>query len=202
MRVNVQSAIAFLDEPLDDVEAEAGSLLGPFGGKVGLKYFRQHFRWDARAVVAHPKFDQRRGVVRTFNVEQPIIRAVFEYFEIERCPEQFTADFDAMFEGHALKGVHRQVEQNLDKVGAVDFDTDVLGQRRNAKFVFMRTGMHTHELIQVLEQLIDTDARDVFARLAAKKTEVAPGNFDAVARLPRDDAQAVLDEVQVLHLQP
>src|ERR1017187_1638703 len=81
-RVNVQRAAAFLDEPLDDIEAKAGPLPRAFGGEVRLKNFRQHFRRNPRAVVAHPEVHQPRGVFEIFHVQQPVLRAVLECLQI------------------------------------------------------------------------------------------------------------------------
>ena len=76
--MDVERAVAFFDKPLDDVQAEAGSLSRPFGGEVRLENFRQHLRRNARPVVPHPQFHQRRGVLEAFHVQQPVLRAVPE----------------------------------------------------------------------------------------------------------------------------
>src|ERR1019366_8751733 len=200
-RVNVQGAFPFLDEPLHDVETEAGPLSRAFGGEVRLENFRQHFHRDAGPGVAHPQLHQRGGIVHALDVQQPVVWPVLERSQIERLAQNFTADLDAMTQRRALKGVDGEVQQNLDDVGAVHFDAKVFGHRLNAEFVVAPAGMNANELFEVFKQLIHAHARG-FLRLPAEKTEVAPGNFHAIPHLPRDDAQAVLDEFQVLHFQP
>ena len=48
----MQRAVAFLDEPVDDVETETGALPRTFGGKVRLENFRQHFLRNAGSGIA------------------------------------------------------------------------------------------------------------------------------------------------------
>ena len=102
---------------------------------------------------------------------------------------------------HALEGVDGEIEQNLDQIRAIDFDADVLGQRGDAEFIFLHAGMDAHELVQILSNWFTLTRGARFIRLAAEKTQVAPGNLNAIAHLPRDDAQTVLDEFQIFHFQ-
>ena len=95
----------------------------------------------------------------TFHVQQPVLRAVLECLQIERLAQNFAADVHAVTERGALKGIDGEVEQNLDEIGAVDFDADVLGQRVDAELVVLQAGMNANELVQIVEHLIDADAR-------------------------------------------
>ena len=71
----------------------------------------------------------------------------------------------------------------------------------DGELVVLQAGMNANELVQIVEHLIDAHPRR-FVRLSAEKTEVTPGNLNAVARLPPDDAQPFPDEFQIRHLQP
>ena len=47
----------------------------------------------------------------------------------ERLAQNLAADFNAMAQRRALKGVDGKVQQNLDDVGSVHLDAGVLGHR-------------------------------------------------------------------------
>ena len=134
---------------------------GPLVVKYGWKIFGSTSGGMPGPVSLTREHHQRRGVVQALDVQQPVLRAVLECRQVQRRVQHFAADFDAVRQRRALKGVDREVQQNLDHVRAVDFDGDVLGQRRDAEFIVLQARMDADELFEVAEQLIHAHAAGV-----------------------------------------
>src|ERR1022692_3298359 len=106
--VDMQRAVGLLDEPLDDVEAEAGALTRTFGGEIRLENFRQQIRRNARTGVAHPESHQRRFVAQVLQVQAAVVRAVLECRQFQRGVQNLRAHLNTMRLRQALKRVDRE----------------------------------------------------------------------------------------------
>ncbi|MEI9864264.1 MAG: hypothetical protein WDN00_06860 [Limisphaerales bacterium] len=78
----------------------------------------------------------------------------------------------------------------------------VLGERGHAEFIFAEARVHLHQLFQVLEQHIDADAPAHSGGLFPQNIKIAPGDFDTVPGLARDDVQAAFDKFKAFPFQP
>ena len=74
-------------------------------------------------------------------VDKLTFRTVRELRHVNGLRQASAVNFHAMRVGTALERVDREIEQNLDQVGAVDFGDDVFRERTDDEFVFLGAGM-------------------------------------------------------------
>ncbi len=158
--MDVQTAAGLFEQAMDDGQAQAGALARRLGGEIGLKYLGQHFRRDAGAVVADGnQCSKGRRVGEALAVENAVVRAVVKMGESTPRFQDLAGNINEVRLGGALQGVDGEVEQDLDEVGAVDLQFDVLGPRRGFSGVLLAfAGMDVEQFAQIVQNLVDVDA--------------------------------------------
>jgi len=124
--MGVESAARFFEEAQDDAEAQPGSVAARFGGEVRFEDLRHHLGRYARPVILHGKHEQWSEVAKAFAVDKSILGSILKMSQVQRRFEQLPANFHLVLLRRALKSINRQVQQNLDQVGAVDRHRNVL----------------------------------------------------------------------------
>src|SRR5207253_10853824 len=99
--------------------------------------------------------------------------------------------------GRRLKGIDRQIQQNLNHIGAMHAHAQIAIDRLYFKFILLQTGMNANKLRKVSQKLVDANARN-FVRLLAQKPKVALRNLNAVRYLASDRAQPPFNELKIL----
>src|ERR1035438_2923695 len=88
----------------------------------------------------------------TWMTSVPFMRTATSWArEIERRPQHPGFDLDPVRFRRALEGIHRQIEQHLDDIGAVHAHGNVLGQRADGELVGQQARMDPDQMGQVHE---------------------------------------------------
>ena len=73
----------------------------------------------------------------------------------------------------ALKRVDREIQQDLDDIGAVDFHAHIISGRQRNILILLDSWMHAHQLLQIAHQLPHARALGIVV-LMSEKSQVTP----------------------------
>jgi acetolactate synthase regulatory subunit len=198
--VNVESTLGFLDQALDNIEAETGAVASTFGGEIGLKNLGKDLGWNSGASISHGDTQQWGRVSKVLNVQEPVFGAVSEGTKIQRVRQHTTLNIDRVRLRGALERIHRQVQEHLNEIGAVHADGNIDGQWLDIELMVLSTRMNASQVDEVREQLVHTDPGDLVG-VTPEKAKIAAGDFNAVGYLSSDGLEPVLNELQILHFE-
>src|SRR5208282_259097 len=139
-----------------------------------------NFFRNARTVVLDRQLQQRRRVGKALSEKHPIRRPVAQAGQLHGGFQNVAGDIHRMRLRGALERVNGQVKEDLDEVGAVDLQLDVMHQAVDLQRVLSHAGMDAEQFAQVVQDQVDVDA-DGGRRLLPHETEVTVRNLDAVA---------------------
>src|SRR6188508_728741 len=96
--------------------------------------------------------------------------------------KRLAGNLDLMRNLGGLQGVDRQVEQNLQQVGAVDLRRYIGAQIVNHELVAVGTGMPDEKILQVRQHLPDANVSPING-VGIQEAEISPRNLKAAPDL-------------------
>ena len=99
------------------------------------------------------------GIFEAVAVEHAFVGAFVKLRGVNGGVEDFAGDVHGVGRGSALQGVDGEVEKDLDEVGAVDLEFDVLGHGLDFQAVAALAGMDVEQFAQIVQNLVDADPR-------------------------------------------
>src|SRR5207244_1838428 len=158
-----------------------------------IKNVIQGRRRNDRAIVGHRNRQQRSDVNKGIQVEVTVLGSIFQFAGIERFEQKLGTYLNPVVLRGRLQAVDRQIQQNLNEIGAIDFQLGLFGGRVDDQLIVFDARMELEKLPKIGQDLVQIDA-GLGGGLVPQKTEIAPRNLDAPADLPGDPAEPVLND--------
>ena len=182
----------------DDRETQAGSAIRRFGGKMLFKHPRKHGLWNSRAGIAHRDRDQRRPVVESIAVDEALCRAVRHRSEVEGIVDDLRPYFHAVRLFRGLEGIDGEVQQDLEKIRAVDFDGHVRFHVVDDELMALGAGMAGEQIAEIRQGLAHTGMVGIGRVAALQKRQVAAGDLETAIDLPGEVAKIAFEAFELL----